>query len=118
MLNTILKVGVLVSNMVLGGVSAHLAQPEFNRQLELDLLQLPVQHAQKAAVKVKIWKGYDAEVVDKNGWVTINGSPAAIEETNDKATVYSAAPFMVIIYKTGKVALMKERQFVGYLSHS
>lgn len=106
MLNTILKVGVLVSNMVLGGVSAHLAQPEFNRQLELDLLQLPVQHAQKA------------KAADKNGWVTINGSPAAIEETNDKATVYSAAPFMVIIYKTGKVALMKERQFVGYLSHS
>ncbi|WP_423731287.1 hypothetical protein [Hafnia paralvei] len=111
---------MLVSNMVLGGVSAHLAQPEFNRQPELDLLQLPVQHAQKAkaAVKVKIWKGYGAEVVDKNGWVTIDGSPAAIEETNDKATVYSAAPFMVIIYKTGKVALMKERQFVGYLSHS
>ncbi|MCZ6343743.1 hypothetical protein O5286_28245, partial [Escherichia coli] len=43
-------------------------------------------------------------------------SLCAIDEDNKDATVYQSGLYNVIVYHhTGKVALMKEGQFVGYL---
>ena len=46
----------------------------------------------------------------------LNDSLCAIDEDNADATVYQSGLYNVIVYHhTGKVALMKEGQFVGYL---
>lgn len=66
--------------------------------------------------KVSQWKGYGVTVKrDSSGIVTVDGKPAAPDEVTEKATTYQQGLFNVIIYKRGKVALMKQGQFVGYL---
>lgn len=52
---------------------------------------------------------------DSLGIVTVDGKPAAQDEVTEKATAYSQGIFTVIIYKSGKVALMNQGQFIGYL---
>lgn len=74
------------------------------------------QFAQAVKEKAHTWKGYDVEVKrDSLGIVTLDGKPAVQSEVTDKATAYEQGLFTIIFYKTGKVALMKEGQFVGYL---
>lgn len=74
------------------------------------------QFAQAVKEKARTWKGYDVEVKrDSLGIVTLDGKPAVQSEVTDKATAFQQGLFTVIFYKTGKVALMKEGQFVGYL---
>ncbi|WP_445235127.1 hypothetical protein [Erwinia wuhanensis] len=71
------------------------------------------------AGKVAQWKGYDVIVKrDSLGIVTVDGKPAAVDEITEKATAYQQGLFSVIIYKSGKVALMKQGQFVGYLKRN
>ena len=50
-----------------------------------------------------------------DGIVTVNGKPAALDEKNADAAVYSQGIYQVIFYTKGKVALMENRQFKGYL---
>ncbi|WP_428984726.1 hypothetical protein [Pantoea agglomerans] len=66
--------------------------------------------------KVSQWKGYGVTVKrDSSGIVTVDGKPAAPDEVTERATTYQQGLFNVIIYKSGKVALMKQGQLVGYL---
>ena len=61
------------------------------------------------------WKGYGVEVVKNGEWVTVDGKPAALEENNPDAKAYQQGLYSVLIYKSGKVALVKDNTFVGYL---
>ncbi|HFZ8994125.1 TPA: hypothetical protein ACIPUI_001225 [Citrobacter freundii] len=52
----------------------------------------------------------------KDGIAYIDDTPAAVDEDNSDATVYSKGINQVIVYKrTGKIALMQSGQFVGYM---
>lgn len=50
-----------------------------------------------------------------DGIVTVDGKPAALDEKNADASVYSQGNYQVIFYTKGKVALMENCQFKGYL---
>lgn len=73
------------------------------------------QHAQ--AAKKAIYKGYGMTFrMSSKNFAYLNDSLCAIDEDNTDATVYQSGLYNVIVYHhTGKVALMKEGQFVGYL---
>ncbi|HEX4502509.1 MAG TPA: hypothetical protein VH187_15325 [Scandinavium sp.] len=74
------------------------------------------QHAQDAKKSSAFTKHYDGITIkrDRLGIVTVDGKPAAQDETNADATVYSQGFYTVIVYKTGKVAVMKDNVFQGY----
>ncbi|MGL4127010.1 hypothetical protein ACSYT7_18150, partial [Escherichia coli] len=73
------------------------------------------QHAQ--AAKKSIYKGFGMTFrMSSKNFAYLNDSLCAIDEDNKDATVYQSGLYNVIVYHhTGKVALMKEGQFVGYL---
>ncbi|HDV7160147.1 TPA: hypothetical protein ACVEY8_001783 [Yersinia enterocolitica] len=74
------------------------------------------QFAQAAKKKVQHYAGYGVDVKqDSLGIVTVDGKPAALIEDEPKAKVYSQGLLTVIFYTSGKVALLRENQFVGYL---
>ncbi|EHQ2770440.1 hypothetical protein KRB99_000009 [Salmonella enterica] len=71
------------------------------------------QSAHKGGVVVKHFNGFEVKK-DKLGIVSFNGSPAAVIETNDKATVYQSGINKIIWYKSGKVAITENDVFQGY----
>ena len=73
------------------------------------------QHAQ--AAQKSIYKGFGVTFrMSSKNFAYLNDSLCAIDEDNADATVYQSGLYNVIVYHhTGKVALMKEGQFVGYL---
>ncbi|MCW2487556.1 hypothetical protein J5069_16775 [Candidatus Symbiopectobacterium sp. NZEC127] len=71
--------------------------------------------AQKQTLKSS-WKGFGITVNRaKDGIITVDGKPAALDEHNENAQVYSQGLNTVIFYKTGRVVLMRDGQFVGDL---
>ena len=61
-------------------------------------------------------KNEDKNVTEKNVEGEVNDTETSKDEDNKDATVYQSGLYNVIVYHhTGKVALMKEGQFVGYL---
>lgn len=68
-----------------------------------------------SARKSKTWRGYGVTVVRDGTWVTVDGKPAAIDENEGGNVTYSVGLNQVIFYKSGKVALLKEHVFVGYM---
>ncbi|HEN3478881.1 TPA: hypothetical protein U5D84_000492 [Yersinia enterocolitica] len=75
-----------------------------------------VQFAQAAKKQALHYTGYGVDVKrDSLGIVTVDGKPAALIEDEPKAKVYSQGLLTVIFYTSGKVALLRENQFVGYL---
>jgi hypothetical protein len=73
-----------------------------------------VQKAQSA--KKRTVKGYGVTVVISGDWVTLDGKPAALDENNATAKSYSQGLYNIVVYKSGKVALLKQGEgFVGYL---
>ncbi|MEZ2696908.1 hypothetical protein ACBQ19_18500 [Hafnia alvei] len=73
------------------------------------------QYAQ-ATHKSVVKTGYGVTVKrGADGIVTVDGKPAALDEKNADASVYSQGNYQVIFYTKGKVALMENRQFKGYL---
>lgn len=91
-----------------------------NATAEAQALQNAVhatQFAQAAKKGGQHYAGYDIDVKrDSLGIVTVDGKPpAALTEDQPKAKVYSQGLFTVIFYTSGKVALLRESQFVGYL---
>lgn len=65
--------------------------------------------------KEQHWKGYGVEVVKNGEWVTVDGKPASLEEDNPDAKVYQQGLYSVLFYKSGKVALVKDNNLVGFL---
>lgn len=75
----------------------------------------PVQHAQAAHNTAFVKHVGEVEIKrDKLGIVTVDGHPAALTEKNANASSYQSGLYDVIIYKSGKVALMKGAQFVDF----
>lgn len=73
-----------------------------------------VQKAQSA--KKRTVKGYGITVVISGDWVTVDGKPASLDENNATAKSYSQGLYNIVVYKSGKVALLKQGEgFVGYL---
>lgn len=73
------------------------------------------QHAQ-AAKKERVYKSKDVRVVIRpDGMITVNEHLAALDETTPKAKAYSQGLYTVIVYNTGKVALMENGVFVEYM---
>lgn len=78
-----------------------------------------VQFAQTAKKTNQHYSGYGVDVKrDSLGIVTVDGKPAALIEDEPKAKVYSQGLLTVIFYTSGKVALLRENQFVGYLKQA
>lgn len=76
----------------------------------------PVQHAQATARSYKTWKGFGVTVErHADGLVYVNSKPAVIEETTEKAKVYQQGLYLVIIYNSDKVRLMKDKVYIGEL---
>lgn len=72
------------------------------------------QHAQ--AARAKTWKGYGVTITrHADGAVYVDGKPAALDEQEPSATVYSQGLNQVIFYKSGKVILMQNGSLVGVL---
>lgn len=71
----------------------------------------------RPAAKKAIYKGFGMTFrMSSKNFAYLNDSLCAIDEDNKDATVYQSGLYNVIVYHhTGKVALMKEGQFVGYL---
>lgn len=74
------------------------------------------QHAQPAVKAQPFIKHYDGMTIkrDKLGIVTVDGKPAANDENTATASTYSSGLYTVVVYKKGKVAVMKEGRFMGY----
>lgn len=74
------------------------------------------QKAQAAKKSVAFTRYYDGMTIkrDATGILTVDGKPAAQDEVNAKATTYSQGLYTIIAYTNGKVAVMKEGQFLGY----
>lgn len=53
--------------------------------------------------------------VRSDGSAYIDGKPAALDEQEATAKVYSQGLNQFIVYSSGKVAMMKDRKFVGYM---
>lgn len=73
----------------------------------------PAQHAQ--GIKKRTVKGYGVTVTVAGEWVTVDGKPAALDANENGNKTYSQGLNTVILYKNGKVALLREGQFVGWL---
>lgn len=75
------------------------------------------QLAQAAHKSVKkTWRYKDVVVSrDKLGIVSIDGKPAIMTEENNGNQVFSAGISNVIFYKSGKVALMQNGRFEGWM---
>lgn len=62
------------------------------------------------------YSGYGVNFHVDNGYFAyLDDKPCALDEKTPKATVYSAGLYQVIVYKTGKVALLKQGVYVGDL---
>lgn len=74
------------------------------------------QHAQEAKKVKPFVKHYEGITIkrDSLGIVTVDGKPAAQDEVTADAATYSQGLYTIIIYKTGKVAVMKNNVFEGY----
>ncbi|MBN3132209.1 hypothetical protein H4F52_10720 [Pectobacterium brasiliense] len=80
-------------------------------------------HASHQVIKVtqknttkSSWAGFGIKVIrEKDGIITVDGKPAALDEWNKDAQVYSQGLNTLIFYKTGRVVLMRNGQFVGDL---
>ncbi|MBQ4772773.1 hypothetical protein F9U44_14785 [Pectobacterium versatile] len=80
-------------------------------------------HPSHQAVKVmqknmakSSWAGFGITVIrEKDGIITVDGKTAALDEWNKDAQVYSQGLNTLIFYKTGRVVLMRNGQFVGDL---
>lgn len=74
------------------------------------------QKAQSAKISLAFTRHYDGMVIkrDAQGIVTVDGKPAAQDESDIDATAYSQGLYSIIVYKTGKVAVMKSGVFEGY----
>jgi len=72
------------------------------------------QAAHKSAAKK--WRYKDVVVSrDKSGIVSIDGKPAVMTENNNGNQVFATGISNVIFYKNGKVALMQNGQFEGWM---
>ena len=74
------------------------------------------QNAQTAKKVSTFTKQFNSMVIkrDKLGIVTVDGKPAAQDEVTAEATTYSQGLSTIIVYKSGKVAVMQDGQFQGY----
>lgn len=87
-----------------------------NAAAEKQALENAQQQYGQATHKAVVKTGYGVTVKrGADGIVTVNGKPAALDEKNADAAVYSQGIYQVIFYTKGKVALMENRQFKGYL---
>lgn len=87
-----------------------------NAVAEKQALENAQQQYGQATHKAVVKTGYGVTVKrGADGIVTVNGKPAALDEKNADASVYSQGIYQVIFYTKGKVALMENRQFKGYL---
>lgn len=87
-----------------------------NAAAEKQALENAQQQYDQATHKAVVKTGYGVTVKrGTDGIVTVNGKPAALDEKNADAAVYSQGIYQVIFYTKGKVALMENRQFKGYL---
>lgn len=75
-------------------------------------------HAMTIAQKTSksSWSGFGVTVIRaKDGMVTVDGHPAALDEENADARVFSEGLNTVIFYTKGRVVLMREGLFLGDL---
>lgn len=49
-----------------------------------------------------------------NFGLTVDGKPAALDESNADAKTYSQGLYVFIIYQSGKIAVMQDGKFLGY----
>lgn len=72
----------------------------------------PVQKAQ--AAKKATYKGEGLTLVLTGNTLTVDGKLAALDEDNADAKSYSQGLYSFVVYKNGKIAIMKDNQFVSY----
>lgn len=76
--------------------------------------QIPACHLNTASAPRSV-KGYGVTVKIDGQQVYVDGKPAALDEHTPTSDVYSQGLYQVVVYKSGKVALLKERVVQGYL---
>lgn len=77
--------------------------------------QLPGCHISTAPATRTV-KGYGVTVKIDGKQVYVDGKPAALDEHAETSDVYSQGFYQVVLYKSGKVALLKNRVVQGYLN--
>lgn len=71
---------------------------------------------QAATHTAQSYNGYGVSFRVDNGYFAyLDDKPCALDEETSNATVYSSGLYQVIVYKTGKVALIKQGVYVGHL---
>lgn len=87
------------------------------KQLALGLVMAGVSVTSQAAHSGRPeYEGYRVHFsIEDNYFVYLNEKPCALDEKNNKATVYSSGLYQVVVYKNGKVSLMKMGVYVGDL---
>lgn len=72
----------------------------------------PVQKAQ--AAKKATYTGEGLTLVLSGKTLTVDGKLAALDEDNADAKSYSQGLYTFVVYKNGKIAIMKDGQFAAY----
>ncbi|SNY79400.1 hypothetical protein SAMN02744775_04161 [Enterobacter sp. CC120223-11] len=89
------------------------------RNTVLGLLMAGASLVCQAAPGQPVYQGYGVRFTIENGYfVYLNEKPCALDEKTNKAAVYSSGLYQVIVYKSGKVSLMKQGVYVGDLRRS
>lgn len=71
---------------------------------------------QAATQMAHSYEGYGVSFRMDNGYFAyLDDKPCALDEKTSNATVYGSGLYQVIVYTTGKVALMKQGVYVGNL---
>ncbi|MGU3522321.1 hypothetical protein ACLBW2_04365 [Enterobacteriaceae bacterium C23F] len=66
-----------------------------------------------------VYQGYGVSFTIENDYfVYLNDKPCALDEKTNKAAVYSSGLYQVVVYKSGKVSLLKKGVYVGDLRRS
>ena len=67
------------------------------------------------SVKIRTLKGYGLTVKIIGQQVYVDGKPASLDANDEGNMTYSQGLNTLIVYKSGKVALMQSGRFTGYL---
>jgi len=69
-----------------------------------------------AGSSAHVFRGYGVSFsLDEGYFAYLNDHPCALDEKTSSASVYSSGLFQVVVYRSGKVSLLKKGVYVGDL---
>lgn len=105
--------GFTIGLLMLSGLTAYSIAIMADTTAPTPAQDVVMQLAQSA--KTRNLKGYGLTVKITGQQVYVDGRPAALDANDNGNLTYSQGLNTLIVYKSGKVALMQSGKFIGYL---